>query len=349
MNSQFIAQVQKLGPPLFAAIGLAAAIGAALFNYASRAGIPTRAISQPAPNASAIDLPAFQANLKRDTILRNANLTTHFPDRPRLVVTLYTVQSGDSLFGIAEKFHLMPETLLWGNYQVLRDDPHRLRPGQTLKILPVDGTYYQWQAGDSLQAVADFFDVDMEEIVGWPGNDLDPGDLSVDPGSWLVVPGGKRALRTWFVPTIARGSAGVGEALGPGGCSGNYSEGAVGSGGFIWPTASHSLSGNNYWSGHLAIDINASSGETVWAADGGVIVYAGWSYGGYGNLVMIDHGNGWQTLYGHLSHTSVECGQNVTQGAILGNAGSTGNSTGPHLHFETRFQEGFVNPWFVLP
>jgi murein DD-endopeptidase MepM/ murein hydrolase activator NlpD len=141
----------------------------------------------------------------------------------------------------------------------------------------------------------------------------------------------------------------VGTAFGPGGCTGDYSGGAVGSGGFIWPSANHYVSGNDYWSGHLGIDIAAGTGDTVWAADTGVVVFTGWTTTGYGNLVMLDHGNGWQTLYAHLTSTRVSCGQSVSQGQSVGAAGSTGNSTGPHLHFETRFESGFVNPWFVLP
>ena len=126
--------------------------------------------------------------------------------------------------------------------------------------------------------------------------------------------------------------------LGSGGCSGDFSGGAVGTGGFIWPTANHYVSGNDYWSGHLAIDIAAGLGDPVWAADTGVVVFAGWSNGGYGNMVMIDHGNGWQSLYGHLSQVIAGCGQSVGQGQTIGLAGSTGNSTGPHLHFEIAFR-----------
>jgi murein DD-endopeptidase MepM/ murein hydrolase activator NlpD len=171
----------------------------------------------------------------------------------------------------------------------------------------------------------------------------------VRTGDWIVVPGGKRAFKSWFVPTIARGAAGVGTAFGPGGCTGDFTGGAVGGGGFIWPTANHYLSGNDYWSGHLGIDIAAGLGATVWASDGGVVVFAGWSNGGYGNMVMIDHGNGWQTVYAHLSSVRVSCGESVSQGQSIGAAGSTGNSTGAHLHFETRNNGGFVNPWYVLP
>ena len=88
---------------------------------------------------------------------------------------------------------------------------------------------------------------------------------------------------------------------------------------------------------------DVASGTTV------MVVFAGWSNGGYGNIVMIDHGNGYQTLYGHMSSVSAGCGRSIGQGAVIGYSGSTGNSTGAHLHFEVRYQGGFVSPWFVLP
>ena len=135
---------------------------------------------------------------------------------------------------------------------------------------------------------------------------------------------------------------------GAGACTGSY-EGAYGTGAFIWPADNHTLSGNDYWSGHLAIDIGAGEGARIYAADSGVVVFAGWATGGYGNMVMIDHGNGYQTLYAHLSQVSTHCGRSVAQGALIGYSGSTGNSTGPHLHFEVRYQGGFISPWFVLP
>jgi len=87
----------------------------------------------------------------------------------------------------------------------------------------------------------------------------------------------------------------------------------------------------------------------VYASDGGVVVFSGWSTGGYGNTVVIDHGNGYQTLYGHLSSAAAGCGRSVSQGTVIGYAGSTGNSTGTHLHFEVRYLGGFISPWYVLP
>jgi murein DD-endopeptidase MepM/ murein hydrolase activator NlpD len=293
-------------------------------------------------------LPMYEPDMDTKMLSRVANLNTSKPRRSRIDVLRYTVQPGDSVFGISEKFGIEPETLLWGNFEVLNDDPHLLKPGQELNILPVDGTYYEWQDDDDLDQVASFFGVEPRQIIEYPGNHVSIVDPQIMPGTWLIVPEGRRAFKQWFVPTIARGQAGVGAAYGPGGCTGTYT-GVIGTGGFIWPASNHYISGNDYWSGHLAIDIAAGMGAGIWAADSGVIVFAGWSTVGYGNMVMIDHGNGWQTVYAHLSQVNVSCGQSVNQGQSVGLAGSTGNSTGPHLHFETRFQDGFVNPWYVLP
>ena len=148
---------------------------------------------------------------------------------------------------------------------------------------------------------------------------------------------------------MMRGRAGVSRSVyGSGACEGGY-EGAFGDGAFIWPADNHTLSGNDYWSGHLGIDIAAGEGARIYAADSGVVVFTGWATGGYGNTVVIDHGNGYQTLYGHLSSVTVRCGQSIGKGGVIGYSGSTGNSTGAHLHFEIRYQGGFVNPWYVLP
>jgi hypothetical protein len=345
------------GPYVLGVLGFSVAVWATWLNLGrTQAPDPlgSPSPSSVAPTAWAADtsipLPPFLPNAgSASDVTRHINLDTIIPKRPRMDVIRYTVQPGDSVFGIADHFGIKPETVLWGNYDVLNDDPHLLKPGQELNILPVDGVYYQWKADDSLQAVADQFGAQVEDIVDFPGNRIDPFHSDIAAGTWVVIPGGHRDFRQWLVPTIARGRAGVGAALGAGGCSGDYSGGAVGTGGFIWPSANHFLSGNDFWSGHLAIDIAAALGDPVWAADSGVIVFAGPSIGGYGNMVMIDHGNGWQTLYAHLSQVLIHCGQSVAQGQTIGLAGSTGNSTGAHLHFETRFEGGFINPWFVLP
>ena len=109
------------------------------------------------------------------------------------------------------------------------------------------------------------------------------------------------------------------------------------------------MSGYNYSVWHRGLDLAGHQGDPVYASDSGFIVYAGWSPVGYGNLVVIDHGNGWQTWYGHLSLIYVTCGQNVWQGSTIGAVGSSGNSSGPHLHFEARYQGDLPNPFSVLP
>jgi murein DD-endopeptidase MepM/ murein hydrolase activator NlpD len=296
-------------------------------------------------------LPEFRisTNLQSTAIPRHLNFHTIIPNRPGVEVRDYTVDAGDSVFEIAQKFNIKPETVLWANYEQLNDNPDTISVGMELKIPPVDGVYYQWQDGDTVEDIAGRFEAKPVDILNWPGNHLDLTNPNPEPGSWILVPGGHREFRQWIIPTIPRGNAGVSRSVyGGGACEGGYS-GAYGSGTFAWPASNHSLSGNDYWSGHLGIDIAAGEGAPIYAADSGVVVFAGWATGGYGNMVMLDHGNGYQTLYAHMSSVAVGCGQSVGKGGIIGYAGSTGNSTGAHLHFEVRFQGGFVSPWFVLP
>jgi hypothetical protein len=289
-------------------------------------------------------------------VRRQASLHTAGPSRPRLEAVSYIVQPGDTLFGIAVQFGIQPETLLWANQLVLGDNPHNLRPGQELIILPVDGIYHRWSAGDSLIAVAKFFGVRPEDIVNFPDNHLDPATLgelddpNIPPGTWLIIPGGRREFVSWSAPDIPRDNPGVAKVLGSGVCE-KVTEGVVGSGVFIWPADGHFLSGFDYDPSinHFGIDIDGQEGDPVYAADSGVVVYAGWNNWGYGYMVVINHGNGWQTLYAHLNAIYVSCGQSVEQGAELGAIGSTGNATGSQLHFEMMVQGNKVDPHNYLP
>ncbi|MEW6716648.1 MAG: M23 family metallopeptidase [Chloroflexota bacterium] len=300
------------------------------------------------PVEAEVVLPPLTSQYNTRGVNRRILLHTIIPNRPRQEVVKYTVQTGDAVFGIAEKFNIKPETVLWANYDMLNDNPDLLKLGMELNIPPVDGVYYQWQEEDTLESIAGQFEAKVEDIISWSGNQLDLSNPEIEPGTWVMIPGGHREFKQWIVPTIPRGSAGVSASLyGPGACPGGY-EGAYGSGTFIWPTTNHYLSGNDYWSGHLGIDIAAGEGMGIMAADSGVVVFAGWATGGYGYMVMIDHGNGYQTLYAHLGQINLTCGQSVYQGQLIGLSGSSGNSTGPHLHFEVRYLGGFINPWYVL-
>lgn len=288
---------------------------------------------------------------------RLAQERTIIPSRPRQEIAKYTVLEGDTIFGISEKFGLKPETLLWGNYYVLLDNPHSLKPGQELNILPVDGTYHEWQQGEGLNGVAKYYGVTPEDIINYPANNLDPatiGDFanpSIPPGTWLIVPNGRREFVSWSAPLgLTRENPASARVLGEGAC-GSISGGAVGYGTFIWPSNKHYLSGFDYSpsTNHWGIDIAGNEGEAVYATDAGVIVYAGWNNYGYGNMLMVDHGSGFQSLYAHLSALNVVCGQSVGQGDVIGAIGNTGRSSGAHLHFEIRAISSYVNPWDVLP
>ncbi len=303
-----------------------------------------------------VEMPPLAASepLLSKGIARTTDMHTTIPTRPRVDVITYTVETGDTLFSIADSFGIKPETLLWGNFDTLEDNPHLLRPEQVLNIPPIDGTYYQWTEGDSLQTVATFFGVDPQVIINYPGNRFDltettPDSANIEVGRWLIVPGGKRAIKDWGPPAISRSNPASARYYGAGHCGAVY-EGAIGSSTFVWPTSAHTISGYSYNPGvHPAIDIAGGEGAPVFATDSGVVVYAGWSNYGYGNLVVIDHGNGWQSAYAHLSSYGVGCGQSVFQGGGIGAVGNTGNSYGSHLHFELVYGGAKINPLDFLP
>jgi murein DD-endopeptidase MepM/ murein hydrolase activator NlpD len=304
---------------------------------------PTAVPDQKQPK---VVMPALGESGALSFVARSIELKTNIPaDKPRYKIDDYRVGRGDSIFAIAQSFKLKPETVLWANYDLLQDTPDSLKPGQVLKIPPTDGIYYQWKVNDTLDSVAREFKANVDDIVNYPGNNIDLSDPKVESGSWVMIPGGQREFVQWLVPTIARGKSGT-SPTNQNACPG----GAVGSGAFVWPADNHFLSGNDYWSGHLGIDIAAGEGAPVYAADSGVVTMAqGGDNYGYGNVIQIDHGNGYSTLYAHLSVVGVGVCQSVSAGQWIGSAGNTGNSQGAHLHFEVRQNGGFINPWFVLP
>lgn len=334
--------------------GVAALMVALLaFMLLQRAGLVAQAArSVPEPTQTTADLqvytslPVLKESSPAVSLLRQTLPHTTIPERSSVDVVDYTVTQGDSIFGIAKDYKLKPESVLWANYDQLQDNPQQIFIGTVLKIPPVDGIYYKWKKGDTLQSVADQFKVKVDGILTWPGNNIDLVDPKIAAGIYVMIPGGWRPTQTWVVPTIWRANSGANKSIN-GGC--NVTGGAFGSGYFVWPADNHHLSGNDFWAGHLGLDLAAGLGANVYAADSGVVVYAAPINGGYGNLIMIDHGNGFTTVYGHLSQFLVACGQSVSRGQRIALAGSTGNSTGAHLHFEIRQFGAFINPWQVLP
>jgi LysM repeat protein len=299
---------------------------------------------------------AAQSETSFGGIPRLAQVHTIIPSRPRQDITKYTVVEGDTIFGISEKFGLKPETVLWGNYSILQDNPHSLQPGQELVILPSDGVYWEWSPGNTLTGFANYFGADLEDILNAPMNNLDPATIdpanpNIPDGTWLFVPNGRREFISWSAPLgVTRENPASARVLGPGACD-PVSGGAIGFGAFVWPAGKHYLSGFDYApnANHWGLDLAGNEGEGVYSTDAGVVVYAGWNNYGYGNMIMVDHGNNFQSLYAHLSGISVGCGQSVGQGDLIGTIGNTGRSSGSHLHFEIRAISSWVNPWDVLP
>lgn len=278
------------------------------------------------------------------TIERGIHLKTIIPERPRYTIEKYTVQRGDSVFRIADEFKLTPETVFWANYEVFDGSPSSIKPGQVLDIPPVDGIYYTWEKGDTIESVADKFNVEPDAIINWTGNNIDLTTMQIEPGTLIMIPGGERNDQPLFIQTatISGSSSSGGSACGGGFTSQGF---------FNWPTSAHYLSGYDFGqNGHNGIDISAPEGTPIYAADNGVVTMAqgGWNYG-YGNVVQIDHGNGFVTLYAHLSSINVGVCQSVGAGALIGYSGNTGNSQGAHLHFEIRVGGSPQNPWNFLP
>jgi murein DD-endopeptidase MepM/ murein hydrolase activator NlpD len=351
----------KAATNLFALLGIVIVVWLAR-SYFGRADL-SESSAPPPPATTALPAeisPASvsSAELSAAGILREANLHTNMPERARQEITTYTVEPGDTVSGIAERFGLEAKTVFAANYDVLQDDPHMLRPDQNLRILPVDGVYWEWLGGIPFSQWAGYFEVKPEDILNYPANKLDPAAIA-DPsnpnipvGTFLIIPGGVYQYHTpGQVPLgITRANPASAQVGGAGACA-PVSGGAIGYGTFVYPTSRHQLSGFDYSikSNHLGIDLAAELGDPIYAADGGVVVYAGANSFGYGNMIMVDHGTGFQTLYAHLSAIFTSCGFNVAQGETIGSAGSTGRSSGAHLHFEVRTLSNVINPWDVLP
>ncbi len=256
---------------------------------------------------------------------------TIIPERLRREVITYTVQTGDNVFNIASRFGLRPDTLIWSN-QELEDAPDLLYIGQQLNILPIDGVYHTVASGETLEAIATKYKVQVADITGCDYNGFEFEPFQVSPGQSLIVPGGIKPFKPRPVRTIVV----------------SVPEGAAqGSGSFIWPVGGYISQG--FWDLHKAIDIAGSHGDVVVAADAGYVIYAAWDSSGYGNLVVIDHGNGFITYYAHLYGFTVDAGQSVKRGQQIGARGSTGRSTGSHLHFEIRYNGALRNPISFLP
>ncbi len=310
------------------------------------------AVATPTPIALASAPHSWQVTSQANrAIFRQALPYTTIPERVRLEVITYTVQSGDTVSTIAQRFKLSPYTLSWSNREALQGAPWLIQPGLVLFIPPVDGVYHTVAEGESVSDIAETYEVDADALYNeWNG--LEPGN-PLHTGMMVMVPDGVGEDVEWEPPPPPPSRPGIASASGSWGVCNDISVNGPGANGwFILPTGSYAVSGWVFRDptnpGHIGLDYKCHLGEPIYAADNGVVVFAGWG-GGYGNLVRVSHGNGYQTYYAHFDSFAVGCGQSVYQGQILGYCGTTGWSTGPHLHYEIRLNGVPQNPRIYEP
>ncbi len=281
----------------------------------------------------------------QDGYITKVNPQTTKAERTFKDIALYSVASGDTLSGIAKEFNLRTETLMWENGITAAST---LKVGQKLNIPPADGVSHQVAAGQTIEKIASLYKVSTDKIVAM--NNIQNGVIAKD--QIIFVPEGKplpevkpavpRTIASATVRTPARDSAArnvrttVEKATAKADLKSSDNTPAAGKF-LIFPTIGSLTQG--FHKGHYAFDIGNRSKPPIWAAASGTVVVStmGVWAGGYGNHVVIDHGNGIKTLYGHMTYTSVKVGDHVTQGQVLGQMGNTGNVrgiTGIHLHFE---------------
>ncbi|MCB9798792.1 peptidoglycan DD-metalloendopeptidase family protein [Candidatus Nomurabacteria bacterium] len=273
--------------------------------------------NSPSPEAITPEIPTPASGKRKDNII-------------------YVVKPGDVLGKISEQYNVSLSTILAANNLTARS---YIRPGDKLTIPPVDGVVHTVGSGDTINTIARRYDADAAEILDY--NDITDGGRSLQIGQKLVIPGGTAPVivQAPSKPAPSNVAQKVSSIAAP-----RPSVNTPAGQGYIWPTDAKTITQYFGWR-HTGLDIAGPSGISNYAAKAGVVIKSqdGWN-GGYGNYVIIDHGNGVHTLYAHNSQRLVEVGQEVAQGQVVGILGSTGRSTGPHLHFEVRVNGTRVNP-----
>lgn len=266
--------------------------------------------------------------LTKPTILPGNALASGSTGRTEVV--LYAVQQGDVIGSIATRFSVSVETILWANNLTVRS---YIRPGDQLKILPVDGVTHTVKRGDTVTKIARAYGSTDKEIITFNRLQTDGTDIVV--GEQLIVPGGKISAP---VQTVPRSTALSSVAAPP------PSIAAPAGSGYLWPAGVRRIT-QYYGLRHTGVDIAGPVGTAIYAVRAGVVIrsQSGWN-GGYGNYIIIDHGGGVTSLYGHATKLFVSVGDQVVQGQTIASVGSTGRSTGPHLHFEIRVNGARQNP-----
>lgn len=318
---------------------LAAVAGQEEETYVDRGFAEQVALGAPEPFE--IDVP--QSVVEEDLFLAlDGAAVWSSPSAPQGAVTRtgieeYIVREGDVISSIAERFGVSAGTILWENklgpYDVIR-------PGRKLVILPVSGVTYKVARGETLETIAKKFNVDVSRITEY--NEAATGKkLAV--GASLVIPGGRpyvapRPIAPTPTPTRLTTRTTV-----PKPASALPAAPEAGTR-LLWPTVSHHI--NQYYSWrHTGLDVHGRLDSPIYASDDGVVVVVENKRTGYGKSIVIDHGNGIRTRYAHASQMFVVAGESVERGQIIAMVGSTGRSTGPHLHYEVLVAGKRVNPF----
>ena len=249
----------------------------------------------------------------------------------RTEVITYVVRPGDTLWDIAAKFNISQDSL-WANNDL--PSPDLLSVGDVLTVPPTDGLLYTVRPGDTLASIAQRYRAKVEDIIAYAPNGLEPGE-EPQVGQQIMIPGGVKPIPPRRSVSLTRAPKGA----------------LKGDGAFVMPVSGVLTQG--FSARHPALDIAAPRGTPVYAADAGYVAFAGWHPLGYGYAVVIDHGNGFRTLYAHMSWYAPNTGDSVRQGEVIGGVGSTygpgGFASGPHLHFELIQNGAKRNPCLFLP
>ncbi len=268
--------------------------------------------------------------------IHEVSTVTQHSEKMRDKIIDYEIQEGDTVSTIAEKFGVSEDTILWENGL---KSTSTIKPGNTLKVLPITGVSHKVQKGDTVYSIAKKYGTEPQSIVDFPyisfTND-ETFELAI--GQTIIVPYGEK-----------ESPSSSGTTRQPVNRFQRYTPDAgsvVASGSFVWPAQGRLTQYFSWY--HKGIDIANKAAPNVVAADSGTVVTAGWSNVGYGYHVVIDHGNGYRTLYAHLSSYFVSPGQSIARGNAIGRMGSTGRSTGTHLHFEIIKSGTYINPLGVL-
>ncbi len=241
----------------------------------------------------------------------------------------YTVQTGDTLSSVAAQYHIGADYIVWNNSEVT--DRDLLPVGVTLQIPSVEGIIHSVRKGETVSAIAAEYSADPQDIVSFEANGLANDPNRLQPNQLIMVPGGHIPAPK---PVAAAPPAPPAQTAGDG---------------WAWPAVGPLTSTFGPWH-PLGIDVGIPSGTPVRAARAGTVIFAGGNpCCSYGYHVIVDNGDGYETTYAHFSAFNVQIGDQVAQGQVLGLSGSTGHSTGPHLHFEIRRDGVIQNPELFLP